>query len=89
MQANNQSTKSLSVKVNRFMYGAFVLMSLYFYLTGSYQDAMSNLGIALIFDPFDQTVRWDNRPRWQRAWLIIHLMVLAGIGLVYWKTVGA
>ncbi|QHW00401.1 hypothetical protein [Spirosoma endbachense] len=89
MQANNQSTKSLSVKVNRMMYGSFVLMSLYLYLTGSYQDAMSNLGIALIFDPFDQAVRWDNRPRWQRAWLIIHLMILAGIGLVYWKTVGA
>lgn len=68
------------------MYGAFVLLSLYFLLTGSYADAATNLGIALIFDPFDQTVRWDQRPRWQRVWLIVHLLVMAGIGLMYWKT---
>ncbi|MGM9508994.1 hypothetical protein ACS5NO_14760 [Larkinella sp. GY13] len=90
MHATNQSVreKILSNRFNRILYGAFVLLSLYFFLTGSYGDAASNLGIALIFDPFDQTVRWDNRPRWQRVWLIVHLLILAGIGLVYWKTFG-
>ncbi|GAB2543240.1 hypothetical protein GCM10027085_38170 [Spirosoma aerophilum] len=71
------------------MYGAFVLLSLYFALTGSYTDAASNMGIALIFDPFDQTVRWDHRPRWQRVWLIAHLLVIVGLVFVYWKTAGA
>lgn len=91
MQVINQSgsTKPLSIKFNRIMYGAFVLLSFYFFLTCSYADAVSNLGLALIFDPFDQTVRWDNRPVWQRIWLIAHLMIMAGIGLVFWKTVGA
>ncbi|SOD98449.1 hypothetical protein SAMN06269250_6090 [Spirosoma fluviale] len=71
------------------MYGGFVLLCLYFFLTGSYQDAAVNLGIGLIFDPFDQTVRWENRPRWQRVWLIVHLLVMIGIVLLYWKTFGA
>ncbi len=71
------------------MYGAFVLLCLYFFLTGSYADAASNLGIALIFDPFDQTVRWDQRPRWQRVWLMAHLGILVSIVLIYWKTFGA
>jgi hypothetical protein len=91
MAATNQSVgdKPASIKFNRILYGAFVMLSLYFLLTGSYGDAASNLGIALIFDPFDQTVRWDNRPRWQRVWLIAHLLIMAVIGLVYWTTFGA
>lgn len=91
MRSTNQSASAnpLSIKVNRILYGAFVLLSLYFSLTGSYEDAVVNLGIALIFDPFDQTVRWDNRPRWQRVWLIVHLLIMAGIGLVFWRTFGA
>ena len=78
-----------SIRINRAMYGAFVLLCLYFFLTGSFEDAVANLGIALIFDPFDQTVRWDHRPRWQRVWLTAHLGILLGIVLVYWKTFGA
>ncbi|ADB38728.1 hypothetical protein [Spirosoma linguale] len=90
MSSTDQSTNTrhLSVKFNRIMYGAFVLLSAYFLATGSYHDAAVNLGIGLIFDPFDQTVRWDNRPRWQRVWLIIHLVVIVGI-VVYWKASGA
>lgn len=91
MRFTNQSAnaKTLSPTVNRVMYGAFVLMSFYFFLTGSYEDAAVNLGIALIFDPFDQTVRWDNRPRWQRAWLIVHLLIMLGIVVLNWKTIVA
>lgn len=36
-----------------------------------------NLGIALAFDPFDQSVSWKERPLYQRAWLIVHLVLLA------------
>ncbi|QDK79506.1 hypothetical protein EXU85_13190 [Spirosoma sp. KCTC 42546] len=91
MRSTHQSASAnpLSNKVNRILYGAFVLLSLYFGLTGSYEDSAVNLGIALIVDPFDQTVRWDNRPRWQRGWLIVHLLIMVGIGVVYWRTFGA
>lgn len=48
-------------------------------------DAMSNFGIALIFDPFNQEVRWVNRPIYQRAWLVVHValvFVLLGVTLL-------
>jgi hypothetical protein len=35
-------------------------------------------GIALAFDPFDQTITWKARPFWQRAWLVVHLAICAG-----------
>jgi hypothetical protein len=34
-------------------------------------------GIALVADPFDQTVTWSKRPLWQRAWLFMHLGLTA------------
>jgi hypothetical protein len=30
-------------------------------------------GLALIFDPFDESVKWSLRPKWQKCWLIVHL----------------
>ncbi len=63
--------------INRSMYGAFVLFSIYYLFMGKdLGDAMSNLGIALIFDPFDQKVTWGNRPFYQRAWLIVHASIV-------------
>ena len=44
-------THEKSIVFNRVMYGAFVLLSLFFLAKGDASAAMSNLGIALIFDP--------------------------------------
>jgi uncharacterized membrane protein len=60
----------------RIIYGAFVLLSIYFFFTGDLSNATINLGIALVFDPFDQKVTWAKRPVYQRAWLIVHLIAL-------------
>jgi Flp pilus assembly protein protease CpaA len=66
-----------SIILNRVMYGAFVLFSIYYLFMGrDLADAMSNLGIALIFDPFDQKVTWSNRPLYQRVWLIAHVSIV-------------
>jgi hypothetical protein len=65
---------------NRLMYGGFVAISLYQLLFHKdVSDAMSNLGIALIFDPFDPKVTWANRPIYQRAWLVVHVIVVFGL----------
>lgn len=66
-----------SILINRSMYSAFVLFSIYYLFMGKdLGDAMSNLGIALIFDPFDQKVTWSNRPFYQRVWLIVHASIV-------------
>jgi H+/Cl- antiporter ClcA len=72
--------KDLTFKYNRFLYGAFVALGLYFLLANKdILTAMSNLGIALIFDPFDQKVTLNNRPAYQQIWLIVHLSIVFGL----------
>jgi hypothetical protein len=46
-----------------------------FYLK-DYGLCVSGLGLALIFDPFDASVTFVQRPLFQRLWLIIHLAIL-------------
>lgn len=76
--ANHTSTpKNASKTFNRAMYGGFVALSIYFLLVShDYGSAMSNLGIALVFDPFDQRVMWNQRPLHQRVWLGVHVAVV-------------
>ncbi|WP_332367999.1 hypothetical protein [Spirosoma telluris] len=69
MSPTNQPAKAkpISTPVNRIAYGAFVLLSLYLFITGSYNDSLANLGIALIFDPSIKRcagiiVRFGNGP---------------------------
>jgi H+/Cl- antiporter ClcA len=84
----NDKPKDLTFTYNRFLYGAFVALGLYYLLAKKdISTAMSNFGIALIFDPFDQKVMWQNRSLYQRVWLIVHLSIvfgLVGIMLINW-----
>ncbi len=84
----NDKPKDLTFTYNRFLYGAFVALGLYFLLAKKdISTAMSNFGIALIFDPFDQKVMWQNRSLYKRVWLIVHLSIvfsLLGIILFNW-----
>lgn len=77
-QAETAKTKKLSNGFNRFMYSAFVLLAvgrIIFQGVDGLAEAAPSLGIALIFDPFDQTVAWKDRPAYQRIWLIVHLSI--------------
>jgi len=77
---DNSHVKSSSFKFNLWGYGAFVILSLYFLLVSEdLNSAVINLGIALVFDPFNQSVPWNKRPLYQRIWLIIHLAILFGL----------
>ena len=63
----------------RMAYGLFLLLVAYYLFKGDIENATINMGIALIFDPFDPQVKWGSRRLYQRAWLIIHLaLTLAG-----------
>ena len=84
MTAEKKQTIDHTNQFNRLMYAGFVLISLYFLaVPGDMGTAMSNLGIALIFDPFDHRVTWAQRPFYQRAWLLVHVaLVFALLGFV-------
>jgi H+/Cl- antiporter ClcA len=65
---------------NKFIYIGFILFGIYeLAIKQSPSDAVTFLGIALAFDPFDQTQPWKQRPTWQKVVLIIHLAVVFGL----------
>lgn len=71
--------KATANQINKFLYGGLVLLGLYFLAVKDIGTALSNLGIALAFDPFNQKVAWHDRPNYQRVWLIVHLSVVFGL----------
>jgi hypothetical protein len=75
-------SRVLSQQVNRTLYGLGVLMGLYYLATQRPSDAMSMLGVALIFDPFDPTVPFPKRSLAQRAWLLLHLAAVLVLAVV-------
>ncbi|MFP5041159.1 hypothetical protein [Parasediminibacterium sp. JCM 36343] len=75
-----------STKVNKVLYASFVVLGIYFLIKGDAMSAASNVGVALVFDPFDQTVMWKNRPLYQRALLFVQVSIVLSLfvyGIVY------
>lgn len=59
---------------NKAAYVVFVLAGLSFLFFGTDKsNAVIFIALALVFDPFDITMKWGDRPVWQRVWLIAHL----------------
>lgn len=76
-EINAKKAKQLPGAFNKWAYGAFVILGLYFFIIrGAASDGVMYLGIALVFDPFDQSVTWQARPFYQKAWLIAHLLMV-------------
>lgn len=77
----------MNKSINKFLYIGFLLLGLFqATVTKDYMQATASLGIGLAFDPFNPEQKWNDRPIWQKAVLIIHLGLVAamfglGIGL--------
>lgn len=71
--ANTQATKNL----NRAAYVVFVILGICFMFVKDLSQAAIFWGLALVFDPFDQTVSYPKRPLYQKIWLIAHLGITA------------
>jgi O-antigen ligase len=72
---------------SKYLYIGFVILGLYQAIANhDYIQAAYSLGIGMAFDPFNPEQKWNERPLWQKAVLIVHLAVVAallgfGIGL--------
>jgi hypothetical protein len=77
----------MKTSFNKFLYIGFLILGLYQALfSKDYMQAAASFGIGLAFDPFDTEQKWNDRPKWQKAILIVHLVLVAamfgfGIGL--------
>ena len=69
--------------INKYLYVGFVLVGLFQGLfSKDLGSAMSSLGIALAFYPWGSK-NWKEAPVWQKAILLVHLVLVLGL-LVYW-----
>ncbi len=69
------NSKPAVTSFNKPAYVLFVITGLFFLLKKDFSQATIFLGLALVFDPFDIKVAFNKRPLYQRAWMIVHLMV--------------
>jgi len=70
----------MKTSFNKFLYLGFVLFGIYELLVKhSPAEAATQLGIALIFDPFNPDQPFKERPVWQKGVLIAHLAVVFGL----------
>ncbi|MFM2386201.1 MAG: hypothetical protein RL660_958 [Bacteroidota bacterium] len=67
----------MKASFNKFLYIGFLLLGLFLaFFSKDYMQAATTLGIALAFDPFNQEQKWNERPTWQKAVLILHLALV-------------
>lgn len=67
----------MKTPINKFLYIGFLLLGIYqFIFTKDYLQAAASLGIGLAFDPFNPEQKWSDRPSWQKAVLIIHVIIV-------------
>jgi hypothetical protein len=77
----------MNTSFNKFLYIGFLLLGLFQAIVSKdYMQSAASLGIGIAFDPFNPEQKWNDRPTWQKAVLIIHLALVAamfglGIGL--------
>lgn len=83
MKQVTSTTKSQTAGGYRLAYFIYLVLVVYQLFTGDYEWAVSNFGIAMVFDPFDSSVSWKDRPRYQRVWLYSHLaLTLCGFAFL-------
>ena len=84
MQQADTPARSGSAGWNRIAYITFVLAGILFTLWGSDRtQGPVFLALAFIFDPYDASVAWTDRPRWVKLLLFTHLgLAAASLGYV-------
>lgn len=81
-QEVTEKQKKQPIIFYRLAYAVFLLLVIFYVVRGDLENATINMGIALIFDPFDAEVKWRNRPLYQRVWLLAHVAITFA-GFIY------
>jgi hypothetical protein len=76
-------SKDWTKSFNKILYTGFILIAVFYLLySKNIPEAVTSLGIALIFDPFNPKQPWSQRPLYQRVWLFVHVSIVL-LGFVY------
>lgn len=63
----------------KYIYLALVVLGAFYLVEKNIGQALVTLGIALAFDPFNPAQSWNERPSWQKLFLIVHLALVLGL----------
>jgi hypothetical protein len=70
----------MKTNFNKVLYVGFLLLGIYQGIfTKDFMQAAASFGIGMAFDPFNPEQKWEDRPQWQKAILIIHLALTAAM----------
>jgi hypothetical protein len=72
------ATKPLATTGFRLAYFLYLVLVVYQLFIGNYEWAITNFGIAMVFDPFDAAGKFNHRPLYQKLWLYVHLTLSLG-----------
>jgi hypothetical protein len=74
-------------KFSRYLYILFLILGFFqCFWAKDYLQAATSFAIGIAFDPFDQTVKWADRPTWQKSVLVVQLgAVIFLFGFGFWK----
>ncbi len=68
----------MNAPFSKYLYIGFLFLGLFqAFFSKDYMQATASLGIGFAFDPFNVEQKWNDRPKWQKAVLIIHLGLVA------------
>lgn len=73
--------------IQKILHTIFVFIGILFlFLKQNSDDALIYFGLALAFDPFDQTQKWQERPIWQKVIFFVEAaIVLFLLGRLLYK----
>lgn len=69
----------MNAKFNRFIYLFFVIVGLFSLFTQQYIGAVSLLGLAIVFDPFNVNQSLGEKPGWQKAIILGQAVLVISI----------
>jgi hypothetical protein len=75
----NKPTPKAKQLPNRLLYIVFVITAIVFICVKDYSTALIFGGVALVFDPFNTKQPFNQRPLWQRIWLIVHIIAVFAV----------
>lgn len=68
-------TKPAAKNFNKPAYIVFMIAGLCFLIAKDFSNVFIFWGIALALDPFNTSIPFEKRPLYQRAWLLIHVVL--------------
>jgi asparagine N-glycosylation enzyme membrane subunit Stt3 len=74
--ATLSENQAKSIFFNRMAYVVMLLVGIIFLFLKDWSQGTVFISLALVFNPFDQSITFNQRPLFQKIWLIAHAIAV-------------